>query len=361
MIEFNTVTREFRSLVDRRRDIQTFIGSSFAAMSLFLGNVLEGKLPPTLRSVQEHVFAFYALVLLVLSLILSLRLARLHGGMVLNGVLYAHLMKASGGHADPLKAARHNFFSVSFLQFILVDLLAGFTAAILALSLNQELTLAIAGGTGVFVLWMAIYSWFHARAVHFARKKTTSDQACPVPPADWREHVSLSLTQANHSLIAEIAFAGLMVFSGFGALSSLGKIEADKTDLTADFVKVHGPLWFAMMMSVTCLFELVIYLRVRVAIGRFSLQLDPTDRPFRLLRLTDSLLGYILLAFLFAVSLHVLLVQLLPNVRLRFIAGIDAGVMILAVLVEQTTLAVAGTAHRAQSPAADQPRPQADA
>ena len=144
MIDFTTVSREFRSLVDRRRDLQTFLGSGFAAMSVFLGNVLEGKMPPTLRSVQEHVFAFYALVLLVLSLILSLRLARLHGGMVLNGVLYARLIQASGGHGDPRRAARHNLLGVSFLQFVLVDLIAGFSMAVLMLSLDQK-PLAAAG------------------------------------------------------------------------------------------------------------------------------------------------------------------------------------------------------------------------
>ena len=48
---------------------------------------------------QEHLFAFYALVLLVLSLVISLRLARLHGGMILNGVLYARLM-GPGLHAE---------------------------------------------------------------------------------------------------------------------------------------------------------------------------------------------------------------------------------------------------------------------
>ena len=37
MIDFTTVTREFRSLVDRRRELQTFLGSGFAAMSLILG------------------------------------------------------------------------------------------------------------------------------------------------------------------------------------------------------------------------------------------------------------------------------------------------------------------------------------
>ena len=355
MIDFTTVTREFRSLVDRRRDIQTFLGSGFAAMSVFLGNVLEGKLPPTLRAVQEHLFAFYALVLLVLSLILSLRLARLHGGMVLNGVLYARLMQASGGHGDPRRAARHNLFGVSFLQFVLVDLVAGFSMAILVMALEQGQAAAVGGGVAVFALWMLLYFRFHRRASRFALEKARTDEAGPVPQNEWREHVALSLQQANHGLITEIAFAGLMVFSGFGALSSLGKIEADKTDLSADFVRAHGPLWFAGMMVVTCLFELVIYLRVRIAVGRFSLQLDPTDWPFRPLRLTDSLLGYLLLAFLFAVSLHVLLTQLLPGLRFDVNLGINAGAILLAVVVEQVTLVVAGRERRVETPAGDKP------
>jgi hypothetical protein len=355
MIDFTTVSREFRSLVDRRRDLQTFLGSGFAAMSVFLGNVLEGKMPPTLRSVQEHVFAFYALVLLVLSLILSLRLARLHGGMVLNGVLYARLIQASGGHGDPKRAARHNLLGVSFLQFVLVDLIAGFSMAVLMLALDQKPLAAAGAGAAVFALWMSLYFRFHRRASRFALAKAEADEAGPVPAAGWREHVELSMTQANHGLITEIAFAGLMVFSGFGALSSFGKIEADKTDLTADFAKTHGPLWFTGLMAVTCLFELVIYLRVRVAIGRFSLQLDPTDRPFRPLRLTDSLLGYLLLAFLFAVSLHVLLVQVVPGLRLDVNLAIDAGAIAVAVLVEQLTLVVAGSRRRAVTPTGDRP------
>ena len=95
----------------------------------------------------------------------------------------------------------------------------------------------------------------------------------------------------------------------------------------------------------TCLFELLITLRIRIAIGRFSLQLDPTDRPFRPLRLTDSLLGYILLAFLFAISLHVLLVQLLTGVGTEVVLGIAAAAFVAAIVVEQITLVVAGRRH----------------
>lgn len=355
MIDFITVTREFRSLVDRRRDLQTFLGSGFAAMSVFLLNVLEGKLPPSLQSIQEHLFAFYAFVLLVLTLILSLRLARLHGGMVLNGVLYARLMQAAGGHGDPRRAARLNPFGVSFLQFVLVDLVAGFSMAVLLRALDQPTAAAAGGGVAVFTLWMLLYRRFHRRAGRFALDKAAAEEAGPVPAGEWREHVSQSLSQANQGLIGELAFAGLMVFSGFGALSSLGKIEAGQTDLPADFVKVHGPLWFTALMVVTCLFELVIYLRVRVAIGRFSLQLDPTDRPFRPFRLTDSLLGYLLLAFLFAVSLHVLLVQVLPSVRLEVVAAIDAAAFLMMVVIEQATLVIAGRARPTAGPTGDRP------
>jgi hypothetical protein len=264
-------------------------------------------------------------------------------------------MQASGGHGDPAKSARLNPVGVSSLQFILVDLIAGFSAAILFLSLDRPLETAIAGGAGVFVVWMALYLRFHRRASRFALEKARTDEVGPVPTHDWREHVSQSLAQANQALIAEIAFGGLMVFSGFGALSSLGKIEADKTDLTPDFVKTRGPLWFAGMMAVTCLFELVISLRTRVAIGRFSLQLDPTDRPFRPLRITDSLLGYLLLAFLFAVSLYVLLVQLLPDVGLDYIVGIDAAAFVVAILVEQMTLIVAGRMRVVPTAAGERP------
>jgi hypothetical protein len=155
------------------------------------------------------------------------------------------------------------------------------------------------------------------------------------------------LHQANHGLIGEIAFAGLMVFSCFGTLSSLGKIEADRLDLAPDFVRHNGPIWFAALMVTACLFALVISLRVRIAIGKFSLQLDPSDRPFQPLRLTDSLLGYMLLAFLFAVAVHVLLVQILTGVDLMIIVGIDAAVLALAIVVEQMMLVFAGRATRA--------------
>jgi hypothetical protein len=87
---------------------------------------------------------------------------------------------------------------------------------------------------------------------------------------------------------------------------------------------------------------LLIYLRVRVALGRFSLDLDPEDRPFRPFVLTDSLLGYLLLAFFLAVSVHLTLVQFAPGLGQGVILAVDGVVLAVAVVVEQVTLVVSG-------------------
>ena len=344
MIDFTTVTREFRSLVDRRREIFTFLGSAFAAMGLFLTHTLEGSLPASLKPIQERIFAFYALVLMVISLILALRMGKLHAGMALNGVLYAKLMQNQSftRPGDPAKAARHNLFGVSFLQFVIMDLLAGFSTFILILALGKQPAAAVVVGVGVFVLWALLYLRFHDQAVRFARLKIAAEEPGPVSAHEWKDHISQSMEQANQGLISELAFAGLIVFSCFGAISGMGKIEADRMDLGAGLIREHGPLFFAGMMCAVCLLEMVIYLRIRVAIGFFSLQLDPTDRPFRPLRLTDSFLGYMLLSFLFCVTLHVIL-SMVPKVGsdTSLMLIIDAGAFILAIAAEKATLLLA--------------------
>src|SRR5262249_47958229 len=133
VIDFTTVSFEFRSLVSRRRELLTLLGSAFAGLGIFLQNTLQGSLPASLRGIERHIFAFYAIVLMALSLILALRMARLHGGMVLNGVLYAHLMRTWGFPPpnDPERSRKHNYSSVSFALFVLMALLAGFSATIL--------------------------------------------------------------------------------------------------------------------------------------------------------------------------------------------------------------------------------------
>jgi hypothetical protein len=349
MLEFSTVSREIRSLIHRRRHLMTFLGSLFVATGLFLHNVLKGDIPRDFVAVREYIFAFYAIMLMVPTLILALRMARLHGGLVLNGVLYAHLMQQQDFTRKPSvqRAARHNFFSVSFLQFLLADLIAGFSATILGLSVDLSPFLAIGCGVGVAVLWLGLYFRFHHKAVQFAMHKIGEDSGAPFDRKEWQNHVSTSLEDANTGLLSEIGFVGLIMFSMFEKLSSVTKITRESAGPAYDDIQRYAPWVYNALMLITCVFGLLVYLRVRVAIGSFSLQLDPTDRPFRPLRLTDSLLGYMLLAFLFAVALHmVLLVPLQHNKPLLF--GISGGAFLLAVVIEQLTLVVTGSMYRRQ-------------
>jgi hypothetical protein len=346
MIEFSTVSREFRSLIHRRRHLVTFLGSVFAATGILLQNVLQGKLPAELGSMGEHIFAFYALLLMVPTLILALRMAKLHGGMVLNGILYARLMQEQDftRKGDPQRSSRHNFFSVSFLQFVLMDLIAGFSATILALAVGLDLRLAVLIGVWVFFIWLLLYFRFHHKGVAFAFQKIRTETCGPAEHKDWQTHVSSTLEDANTDMLSTIGFVGLIMFSMFEKLSSLGEIQQATAGPHYKAIQTYAPWIYIGLMLVTCLFGLVIYIRLRVAVGAFSLQLDPSDRPFRPLRLTDSLLGYLLLAFLFTISLHLLLTWLLPPLAedMAVLLGIDGAAFFMAVLAEQLTLVALG-------------------
>ncbi len=355
MIEFTAVSREIRSVLSRRRELLTFLGSVFAALGIFLQNLLGGSLPESLKSLEQHTFAAYALLLMVPSLLLALRLAKLNAGMTLNGILFARLMQEQAftekaGPDAPRRAARVNLFGVSFLMFLLADLLAGFAAALLDLALvTTPAWSAPAVGAAVFVAGLLLYLYFHNQAARYALGRVERDPCAPFSREAWEGHVADTLRDANHDMITVLALIGLIVFSAFEGLSGLGKATA-RTELPSQDVQAYGPIAYGLLMTVTCFAGLVTYIRLRVAVGARSLQIDPNDRPFRPLRLTDSLLGYMLLAFLLVVSLHFLLLAL--HARLRpgqeepRLLVVDAAVFAAALLAEQTTLVIAGRAYR---------------
>ncbi len=350
MIDYTTVTREIRSLISRRRELLTFLGTVFAALGIFLQNVLQGGLPRTLSSLQGHVFAVYAFLLMVPSLLLALRLARLNAGMTLNGILYQRLME----HQDftrkatlesRKRAARVNPFGVSFLMFLLADVIASFSAGLLALALAAEPWLAALVGAAVLLTWLVLYLWFHNRAAAFALHKAAAGGCAAFTRNEWETHAASSLEDGNHDMITVLALVALIVFSAFEGLSGLGRAGGTGgLDLPAQQVQDYGPEAYGLLMTVTCFFGLVTYMRLRVAIGHRSLELDPTDQPFRPLRLTDSLLGFMLLAFLFAVSLGFLLLSFFPGAPTPWplVLGVPTAAFVLAVVAEQVTLVAAG-------------------
>src|SRR5260370_14727937 len=162
--DFPAVGREIRSIVSRRRELLTLLGSIFAGLGIFLNNVLHKDLPDRLKVIETHAFVAYGIMLLVPSLILALRLAKLNAGLTLNGILYNRLMLAQDFNPKPRPITRPpapNIFGVSFQMFLLTDLLAGFSAALLALAGSIKPLYATGIGVAVSAFWMALYFRIH--------------------------------------------------------------------------------------------------------------------------------------------------------------------------------------------------------
>jgi hypothetical protein len=160
--------------------------------------------------------------------------------------------------------------------------------------------------------------------------------------------MSESLQNTNNDLLACIGFVGLMTFSTLEALSGLGQIDLKALDVRSEDITRHGPTFYTLLLLVTCLLQLIVSIRLRVAVGRFSLALDPTDRPFRPFRLTDSYLGYLLLAFLFTLSVHLYVVVLRSPTEseLPLVLAFDAVVLVITILAEPISLHMAHRHYR---------------
>ncbi len=204
---------------------------------------------------------------------------------------------------------------------------------------------ALGLGGAVSIGWLALYFRFHHGAAAFALKKVESEPCAPFDRNEWEAHTAESLEGVNQDMLASLGFVGLMLFSVLEILSGLGQVkDGAAIDLARDDILRFGPTIYTFMILITCALQMAIYLRLRVALGRFSLELDPTDRPFRPFRLTDSFLGYALLAFLLGVSAHLFLTVAFPGLARQagVLLAIDAAVVGAGLAAEPITLILAG-------------------
>lgn len=304
VLDFSRISIEFRNLVSRRRELVIFLGSLFAAMGIMLQNILEGKLPRGLATLKGSAFLAYALLLLVPTVVIALRIARLHGGLVVNGIFYARTLAASiRPNLDPRAAARLNWSGVSTQMFLLAAVISGFASGLLALALAARPWLAALTGLAAFAVLVVVHLRYHAGAVRFALAAIQTATVEPLDAEEWENHLSGSLQDANHDMLALISFVGLMLFSVLQSVSGLGAATPG-TDLALEDVQRNGPLFYALLLLVTSAMACVVYVRLLLAMASLSVQLDPTDRPYRPLKITDSFLGYSLIAFFLAVAVH---------------------------------------------------------
>lgn len=331
-LDISRVSREIRNLVSRRRELMLFQGSLFAALSIYLQNVLEGKLPESLSALQPIAIRTYAIALLVPTVIIALRVARLHGGMVVNGVFYSRLEREIDPSADPARATRLNWWGVSAQFFLLCDLLAAFAAGLLVVTWGKNLGWASIASAGLFVILLMLFRRAHDSAARFVLPRVENAVVEPVDGEELEDHLSGSLEDCNHDMLTVLSFVGLVLFSVCESLSGLGAIQQG-SDVSAAEVKSLGPPLFAYLLLATCIAGLVIYLRLSVSLGRFARRLDPSDQPFKPFRLTDSFLGYCLLAFFLAVAVHLVCVPVLAEGV--WIWLVDAGSSAVAIVAYQ--------------------------
>jgi hypothetical protein len=314
VLDFGRVSRELRSVVARRRELILFLGSLFAGMGIYIQNVLDKKLPPSLAMLERSAFLTFSVGVLIPSVIVALRLAKLHSGMIINGVFFSKLRQhASQSPSDLSRAGRLNWMGVSTQFFAWTAVLAGFSAGLLALSLRSNWSIVGFSSVGTFALLLSAFLNIHRRARKFATGYAVVATCESYSSEELEDHLAESMKDGNHDMLACISFVGLMVFSIFQAMSGLGDVKSTGTELSRELLRDQGVMYLSALLLVTTLIGLVVYLRLLISIGNFSLLLDPTDRPFRLFKLTDSFLGYCLLVFFLALSVHVLAVPLLPK------------------------------------------------
>lgn len=336
-IDLGVVSRELRGVVSRRRELMTFVGSLFAAMSLFLQNVLQGHLPEGLKPLRHSIFLTYSLGLLIPSAIISLRIARLYAGMIINGVFYQRVRleetlprDASGRPRPPVisdfaSSGRLFFFGASTQFFFLTALLASYGAVILALSLGYTLAIAAVSGGVTMIVLLLLFLYFYYRARRFAIRHALSAVVEPFTEQTMQEHLAASREDTNHDMLSVVSFVGLMLFSSLESLSGLGEMNADATEFSGTNFQLYGEYVAVGLFVLITLICAIIYLRLIYAAGMFSLRLDPTDRPFSLFKLTDSLMGYVLLIFFLTIGVHLLLFPMIGGTP--WIWRADGGVL----------------------------------
>lgn len=322
-LDFSTVRREIRGVVARRRELTLFLGSLFAAMGMLLQRMLDGELPDALKSIEHSAFFMHALLVLIPTTLLAMRIAKLHAGMIINGVFYAHAVHSLKPDAPSTSsAARLKWRGFSSSIFWLAAFLAGVESAVLVLSLHFEPAVAAAAGGGFFLLAVGYFLLVHRRARRFAE---TAILHCAIEPFSWEEvedHLADSRSDANHDLITVVGFLGLMTYSILECITGLAKIQA-QVELESTDVQRYGPWVYIGLLLGVCFFCRNAYLRLAVAIGDFSLALDPTDRPFKPFKLTDTMLGYLMVVFFCVVAVHLAAFACRPD-DLRLVWAVDA-------------------------------------
>lgn len=310
MVAIRNIGREFRSLVYRRRLQMTYLASAYAALSYSLQSALHGGLPRQFGKLEGHLFAVHAGLLAILGIIMALREARLHGGMMLNGSLYWGLLGQQGMIAPPsttIFSAPH-MFGVSGVMLAIAGSIASGSLCVCALAVGIPLWVAVVSAGAVLMVLGWIQRRSEREAVDRARRQLQTETLEGFSVEEWHDHVLGSLDDVNQDMLTLIVLASLTTFAGLQNIAALGNMPAEmRSEFDVVALMAYAPIVYSGLMLVTVLLCVMGYLRLRIAMGDLSLQLDPWDTPFRAGHMTDSLLGYMLLSLLLSVAAYTMI------------------------------------------------------
>jgi hypothetical protein len=181
------------------------------------------------------------------------------------------------------------------------------------------------------MLLLMFFLRIHARAARFALRAVENCLVEPLTREDDERHLAESRNDANHDLNACIGFVGLMLFASLEGISGVSDIAVANPGLAAPLAVQFGPLVYDVILLATCLANIFIYCRLSASIAEMSLRLDPTDTPYRPFKLTDTLLGYLLVVFFATIAVHLTAYPYL-GARLQWVWIIDGATAGLALL-----------------------------
>jgi hypothetical protein len=351
LIRFSYVSREIRSIVARRREILIFLASLFAAVGIYLQNLSLETLPDGLAMLREQALLTYALVVGIPSFLLALRIARLHGGMVINGLFYRALLRKSLTH-------RLNLAGISTQMFVLSAIITAWAVWLFISGLGVNSWFSALIGLLAFLLLIGI---FYRTDVESARFALTNLEQASLDHFENEEeiieHQALSLQDANQDMLALLTFSGLMLFAVLQTFSGFGEAKI----LPPHFAQETLAFSYLVLGLLVIFLCIIMYLRLVLSVGQFALALNPADKPFSPWRLSDSFLGYLLLGFFAVIPAHLLLYSWLNATTW----GVSALLLLIIWLIyplwqslaARLTLPVATAEALAAAPPADLPPP----
>lgn len=337
MITPAEVSNEFRSLIERRRKHSTFLFSTAVAYGILADGVLHGRLPKPLMSEQGHILLAGTIALMLLSFLTAMREARLHKGIVCNGKLWRKLDMPPGAqplHSNESRSQVFNPFGVSFCLFVIATLggLALLALFCMVVPIGRVFSVALISATSLGLLGYFVRQ--HCAGASLARSRLASDNLAPVDVQARRNHISLSIDDAQRDMLELLAMTGLVTFFGFQLLAGLGDVQiATFGAVPFSTIQVSAPLWIAAYMIIVSMLAFISYVHLRLSIGRFSVILDPLDNAFRVLSFDDAFFGLVILLVPMSFDLFLLLSTILPGLAssARGLATVSFALMALAI------------------------------